>query len=87
MEWSLEGVTLIFAGTLTAAISLAGDDGSITATVACVATAALLIVMAVISLLTRPGSTRRGARAAMGPGVSIRSSNLFAEILLFCKVR
>jgi len=87
MEWSLEGVTLIFAGTLTAAVSLAGDDGPITATVAYVATAALLIVMAVISLLTRPGSTRRGARAAMGPGVSIRSSNLFAEILLFCKVR
>ena len=57
MEWSLEGVTLIFAGTLTAAISLAGDDGSITATVACVATAALLIVMAVISLLTAGRNT------------------------------
>ena len=57
MEWIFEGVTLIFAGTLTAAVSLAGDDGPITATVAYVATAALLIVMAVISLLTAGRNT------------------------------
>lgn len=44
-------VTLIFAGALTAAVSLAGNDSS-TTTVAYIATAALLIVMAVISLLT-----------------------------------
>jgi hypothetical protein len=57
MEWIFEGVTLIFAGLLTAALSLAGDDTSATATVAFIATAALLIVMAVISLLTAGRNT------------------------------
>ena len=57
MEWIFEGVTLIFAGMLTAAVSLAGDDRSTTATVAFIATAALLIVMAVISLLTAGRNT------------------------------
>jgi hypothetical protein len=57
MEWIFEGVTLIFAGMLTAAVSLAGDDSSATATVAFIATAALLIVMAVISLLTAGRNT------------------------------
>ncbi len=52
MEWIFEGVTLIFAGVLTAAASLAADSSSVTATVAFIVTAALLIVMAVISLLT-----------------------------------
>jgi hypothetical protein len=52
MEWIFEGVTLIFAGALTAAVSLAGDDSSMTATVAFVVIAALLLVMAAISLLT-----------------------------------
>jgi hypothetical protein len=52
MEWIFEGVTLIFAGALTAAVSLAGDDSSMTATAAFIVIAALLIVMAVISLLT-----------------------------------
>lgn len=52
MEWIFEGVTLIFAGTLTAAVSLVGDDSSVTATVTFIVIAALLIVMAVISLLT-----------------------------------
>jgi hypothetical protein len=45
------------AGLLTAAVSLAGDDRSTTATVAFAATAALLIVMAVISLLTAGRNT------------------------------
>ena len=57
MEWIFEGVTLIFAGMLTAAVSLVGDDMSTTATVAFIATAALLIVMAVISLLTAGRNT------------------------------
>jgi hypothetical protein len=52
MEWIFEGVTLIFAGALTAAVSLASDDRSTTATVAFIVIAALLTVMAVISLLT-----------------------------------
>lgn len=52
MEWIFEGATLIFAGMLTVAVSLAGGDASATVTVAYVATAALLIVMAVISLIT-----------------------------------
>jgi hypothetical protein len=55
MEWIFEGVTLIFAGTLTAAVSLVGDDNSATAVFT--ATAALLIVMAVISLLTAGRNT------------------------------
>jgi hypothetical protein len=57
MEWIFEGVTLIFAGLLTAAVSLAADNNSVTATVAFTATAALLIVMAVISLLTAGRNT------------------------------
>ena len=57
MEWIFEGVTLIFAGLLTAAVTLAGDDRSTTATAAFIATAALLIVMAVISLLTAGRNT------------------------------
>jgi len=52
MEWIYEGATLIFAGFLAAVVTLIGDDTSTTATVAYVATAALLIVMAVISLVT-----------------------------------
>ena len=52
MEWIFEGVTLIFAGILTAAVSLVGDNTSTTATVAYIATAALLVAMATISLLT-----------------------------------
>jgi hypothetical protein len=57
MEWILEGVTLIFAGALTAAITLIGDNTSTTATVAYVATAGLLIVMAVVSFLTAGRNT------------------------------
>jgi hypothetical protein len=57
MEWIFEGVTLIFAGVLAAAVALAGDNRSTTATVAFIATAALLIVMAVISLLTAGRNT------------------------------
>lgn len=57
MEWVFEGVTLIFAGALTAAVSLAADNNSVTATVAFIVTAALLIVMAVISLLTAGRNT------------------------------
>ncbi|HYN32407.1 MAG TPA: hypothetical protein VES40_07265 [Ilumatobacteraceae bacterium] len=57
MEWILEGVTLIFAGALTAAITLIGDHTSTTATVAYIATAGLLIVMAVVSLLTAGRNT------------------------------
>lgn len=57
MEWIFEGVTLIFAGVLTAAVSLAADNTSVTATVAFTVTAALLIVMAVISLLTAGRNT------------------------------
>jgi hypothetical protein len=52
MEWIFEGVTLIFAGLLTAAVSLAAHDSSVTVTVVYVAIAALLLVMAVISLVT-----------------------------------
>jgi hypothetical protein len=52
MEWILEGVTLIFAGLLTAAVTLAGDPSSTTATVVYVATAGLLVVMAAVSALT-----------------------------------
>jgi hypothetical protein len=52
MEWILEGVTLIFAGVLTAAVTLAGDPSSSTATVVYVATAGLLVAMAAVSLLT-----------------------------------
>lgn len=52
MEWIYEGATLIFAGFLAVVVTLIGDDTSTTATVAYVATAALLIVMAVISLVT-----------------------------------
>ena len=57
MEWVFEGVTLIFAGVLTAAVSLAGDDSSATVTVAYLVTAALLIVMAAISLATAGRNT------------------------------
>jgi hypothetical protein len=57
MEWILEGVTLIFAGALTAAITLIGDNTSTTATVAYVATAGLLIVMAAVSFLTAGRNT------------------------------
>ncbi len=52
MEWIFEGVTLIFAGVLAAAVSLAAGNSSATATVAFTVTAALLLMMAVISLLT-----------------------------------
>lgn len=52
MEWIYEGTTLIFAGLVTAAITLIGDDASKTATVAYVGIAVLLLVMAVISLMT-----------------------------------
>jgi hypothetical protein len=57
MEWIFEGLTLIFAGLLTAAVSLIGDDRPATATAAFIATAVLLIVMAVISLLTAGRNT------------------------------
>lgn len=52
MEWIVEGVTLIFAGLLTAAVTLVGDNASTTATVVYVTVAMLLIVMALVSLLT-----------------------------------
>ena len=54
MEWIFEGVTLIFAGMLTAAVSLVGDDSS---TTAIVASAGLLIVTAVISPRTAGRNT------------------------------
>jgi chromate transport protein ChrA len=57
MEWIFEGVTLIFAGLLTAAVLLLGDSTSTTTTVVCVAIAALLLAMAVISLLTAGRNT------------------------------
>lgn len=52
MEWIYEGTTLIFAGLVTAAVSLIGDDTSTTATAAYVGIAGLLLIMAVISLMT-----------------------------------
>ena len=52
MEWILEGVTLIFVGFLTAAVTLLGDPSSTTATVAYIASAGLLVVMAAVSVLT-----------------------------------
>ena len=52
MEWVFEGVTLIFAGLLTAAVTMVGDRTSTTATVVYLAVAALLVVMAAISLVT-----------------------------------
>jgi hypothetical protein len=57
MEWIFEGVTLIFAGVLTTVVALAGDNNSTTATVVFIATAVLLIAMAVISLLTAGRNT------------------------------
>jgi hypothetical protein len=54
MEWIFEGVTLIFAGKLTAAVSRVSDDSSTTATAACIA---LLIVTTVISLRTAGRNT------------------------------
>ena len=54
MEWIFEGVTLIFAGMLTAAVSRVRDDSSTTATAAY---AALLIVTTVISLRTAGRNT------------------------------
>jgi len=57
MEWIFEGVTLIFAGLLAAAVTLVGDNASTTATVVYAAIATLLIVMAVISLLTAGRNT------------------------------
>lgn len=52
MEWIYEGITLIFAGLVTGAVSLIGDDTSTTATVVYISVAGLLLVMAVISLVT-----------------------------------
>lgn len=52
MEWIYEGITLIFAGLVTATVSLIGDDTSTTATVTYAGIAGLLLVMAVISLMT-----------------------------------
>jgi hypothetical protein len=57
MEWIFEGVTLMFVGLLTAAVTFIGDDTSKTATVVYVTTASLLIVMAIISLLTAGRNT------------------------------
>jgi hypothetical protein len=52
MEWILEGVTLIFVGLLTAAVTLLGDPSSSTAAVTYLASAGLLLVMSAVSLLT-----------------------------------
>jgi hypothetical protein len=57
MEWILEGVTLMFAGLLTVAVTFLGDDTSTTATVVYVTVAVLLLAMAVISLLTAGRNT------------------------------
>ena len=54
MEWIFEGVTLIFAGRLTAAVSRVRGDSS---TTAIVASAGLLSVTAVISLRTAGHNT------------------------------
>ena len=52
MEWILEGVTLIFVGLLTTAVTLLGDPGSTTAAETYLASAGLLVVMSAVSLLT-----------------------------------
>ena len=57
MEWIFEGVTLMFVGVLTLAVTLVGDDTSTTVTVVYVAVAMLLLAMAVISLLTAGRNT------------------------------
>jgi Co/Zn/Cd efflux system component len=54
MEWIFEGVALIFAGMLTAAVARVRDDGSTTPTAAY---AALLIVATVISVRTAVRNT------------------------------
>jgi len=52
MEWILEGVTLIFVGLLTTAVTFLGEASSTTAAVTYLASAGLLVVMSAVSLLT-----------------------------------
>ena len=68
MGWLFEGVPLVFAGVLTAAVSLVGDDGSTTVTVAYAdphVTAVSSLLAAARSTLIAYGSARRASTNAI----------------------
>lgn len=52
MEWIIEGIALIFIGTLLLAVTFIGEKGSKTATLVYISSFLMMVILAVISLFT-----------------------------------